>query len=170
MLAKLLSLDKNWSEKIFIERQPIWLRWVILILAHSADSWFWLAGLGILWYWGSERWKFLAILLIKSILILAISVMLIKLLVRRKRPIGEWGKLYRHTDPHSFPSGHAARAILIVVVLISHIPMYYSMLLVVWALLVSYARVALGVHYLSDVLAGLILGLVVSQVSLALFI
>jgi undecaprenyl-diphosphatase len=48
--------------------------------------------------------------------VLAAMVLGIKFLVRRKRPEGEWGQIYRNTDPHSFPSGHAARAFLIAVI------------------------------------------------------
>ena len=48
-----------------------------------------------------------------GILILAALVLAIKFLVRRQRPEGEWGAIYRNTDPHSFPSGHAARAVLL---------------------------------------------------------
>ena len=51
-----------------------------------------------------------------GILGLAGVVLAIKFLVRRERPQGEWGGIYRNTDPHSFPSGHAARAFLIAVV------------------------------------------------------
>ena len=45
--------------------------------------------------------------------LLAVMVLLIKFRIRRQRPVGEWGRIYRNTDPHSFPSGHAARAFLI---------------------------------------------------------
>jgi undecaprenyl-diphosphatase len=37
-------------------------------------------------------------------------------------------------------------------------PSWLAVLLMVWAPLVGLARVAMGVHYLSDVLAGAVLG------------
>jgi membrane-associated phospholipid phosphatase len=111
-----------------IAEKPGLLRTLAAVLAHSGDSWFWLAGLGLIWWLGSDYWKERAIILIVSILLTAIVVFVIKLLVRRKRPEGEWGKFYRSTDPHSFP---------------------------------SVARVAMGVHYLSDVIAGMAMGLVI---------
>ena len=62
------------------------------------------------------------------------------------------------TDPHSFPSGHAARCILIMVLSFGFTPTWLAMIISIWAILVSVARVGLGVHYLSDVIAGMILG------------
>ena len=37
----------------------------------------------------------------------------VKQVIRRERPAGEWGGIYRAIDPHSFPSGHATRAALL---------------------------------------------------------
>jgi membrane-associated phospholipid phosphatase len=93
----------------------------------------------------------------------------IKFLVRRKRPEGEWGGIYRNTDPHSFPSGHAARAFLIAVVASALAPPWLGILLWIWAPLVSVARVAMGVHYVSDIVAGAGLGIVVAWIGLQLY-
>jgi undecaprenyl-diphosphatase len=85
--------------------------------------------------------------------------MLVKFSVRRRRPEGEWGAIYRKTDPHSFPSGHAARAAMLAMLAAGLGPSWFSLLLALWAPLVILARVAMGVHYLSDVLAGALFGL-----------
>jgi undecaprenyl-diphosphatase len=87
-------------------------------------------------------------------------VMAIKFTVRRRRPEGEWGSIYRNTDPHSFPSGHAARTAMLAILSISVGPPWFGVLLVVWAPLVSLARVAMGLHYFSDVVVGVALGVV----------
>jgi undecaprenyl-diphosphatase len=68
------------------------------------------------------------------------------------------GKIYRKTDPHSFPSGHAARAVMLATIMLGLGPIWLGILLVIWAILVVLARVLMGVHYLSDVLAGALLG------------
>ena len=101
----------------------------------------------------------LGLVMLAGILIAAAIVMPIKFIVRRRRPEGEWGSIYRNTDPHSFPSGHAARVVMLAVVGLALGPAWLGVLLLVWAPLVSLARVAMGVHYLSDVVAGMILGL-----------
>jgi undecaprenyl-diphosphatase len=104
-----------------------------------------------------------------GILVLAVLVLAIKFSVRRSRPEGEWGAIYRNTDPHSFPSGHAARAAMLAVLAIGLGPVWFAILVLIWVPFVSLARIAMGLHYLSDVLAGLILGvmagLVIMQIS-----
>jgi undecaprenyl-diphosphatase len=157
----LIELDIRLSEYMRIAEKPGLLRTLAAVLAHSGDSWFWLAGLGLIWWLGSDYWKERAIILIVSILLTAIVVFVIKLLVRRKRPEGEWGKFYRSTDPHSFPSGHAVRAMMLTVVVLGLGPLWLGLVLLVWAPLVGVARVAMGVHYLSDVIAGMAMGLVI---------
>jgi len=92
------------------------------------------------------------------ILVLALIVTALKFSIRRRRPEGEWGAIYRSTDPHSFPSGHAARAALLAVSSLVWGPSWLGALLVLWAPIVSLARVAMGLHYLSDVIAGATLG------------
>ena len=149
-----------------IAEQPGLLRNIAAVLAHSGDSWFWLAELGMLWWLGTDYWKGRALTLIVSILLTALVVFVVKLAVRRRRPEGEWGKFYRTTDPHSFPSGHAVRSVMLAVVMLGLGPLWLGLLLLVWAPLVGLARVSMGVHYLSDVLAGMFLGLVVGVVVL----
>ena len=92
--------------------------------------------------------------------------MIIKFTFRRQRPEGEWGVIYRSTDPHSFPSGHAARAALLAILTITWGPPWLGVLLVIWAPLVSLARVAMGLHYLSDILVGIFLGLIAGLLGL----
>ena len=79
------------------------------------------------------------------------------------------GGIYRNTDPHSFPSGHAARAFLIAAVASVLAPAWLGIILWIWAPLVSLARVAMGVHYVSDVLAGALLGIAVALIGLQIY-
>jgi membrane-associated phospholipid phosphatase len=155
----LIRLDARLTQQMRIAEKPGSLRTVAIVLAHSGDSWFWLAGLILVWWLGNAYWKNLALTMIISILITAGVVFVIKFTVRRSRPEGEWGKVYRSTDPHSFPSGHAVRAVMLTVVMLGLGPLWLGLCMVVWAPLVALARVAMGVHYVSDVLAGMLLGL-----------
>jgi undecaprenyl-diphosphatase len=166
MLDKLLELDLQHSRRLNIAGQPGILRTVAGILAHSGDSWFWLAGLAMLFILGNPAWKNRAAVLAASILATAILVLAIKFSVRRQRPDGQWGAIYRSTDPHSFPSGHAARAFLIATLAIGLGPPWFGIVALLWAPLVTMARVAMGVHYLSDVLAGVLVGLLMGVVIL----
>jgi undecaprenyl-diphosphatase len=155
---QLLSLDARLSAQLRVAERPGLLRTCAAFLAHSGDSWFWWAGLALLWWRGNLFWRPWALTVLLSIIGLAVIVLAIKFTIRRSRPQGEWGGMYRSTDPHSFPSGHAARAILIGVLAIGLGPGWLAILLCVWAPLVALARVAMGLHYLSDIVAGAVLG------------
>jgi len=111
------------------------------------------------WFFSNTFWKQWAILMLAAISVLAALVMGLKFVIRRRRPEGEWGGIYRNTDPHSFPSGHAARGFLIAVLATGLGPAGLAVALWAWAPLVSLARVAMGVHYVSDVVAGLVIGI-----------
>lgn len=137
-----------------------------MFFAHSGDSWFWWAGLALLAWLGGQFWRPWALTVLASIVALAAVVLVIKFSIRRRRPEGEWGRFYRSTDPHSFPSGHAARAVLIAVLAIGLGPGWLAILLCIWAPLVALARVAMGVHYVSDILAGGIVGLIAGVIAL----
>jgi undecaprenyl-diphosphatase len=158
LIQRLLKLDADLSVRLRVAERPGLTRSLAAIFAHSGDSWFWLLGLALTWWLGTTEWKQKALLMGGAILVSAVLVMVIKFTIRRRRPAGEWGGIYRSTDPHSFPSGHAARACLLAVLAVGLGPAWFGILLVVWAPLVCLARVAMGVHYLSDVLAGMVFG------------
>ncbi len=156
----MIDLDARLTQRLRVAEKPGLLRIVASILAHSGDSWFWLAGLGLMWLFGTDYWKRELLVMIFSILVAALLVFVIKRLFRRQRPEGEWGKFYRLTDPHSFPSGHAVRAMMLAIIMLGMSP-GVGIALLIWAPLVGLARVAMGVHYLSDVLVGMLLGILV---------
>lgn len=163
---KILELDAQLSARMRVAERPGLLRTSVAVLAHSGDSWFWWVGLALLWWLGNGFWRPWALTVLLSILALAIIVLGIKFTIRRRRPEGEWGALYRNTDPHSFPSGHAARVVLIAILAIGLGPGWLALVLCIWAPLVALARVAMGVHYLSDIIAGAGLGLVAGLITL----
>jgi len=67
-------------------------------------------------------------------------------------------------DPFSFPSGHTLHAVAFTLVALEYYPVL-AWLTVPFTLLVAASRVALGLHYPSDVLAGAALGAVVAALS-----
>lgn len=165
---ELVTLDADLSARLRLHGQRS-LAWRLAVFfAHSGDSWFWMAGLLLIWLLADDTWHDRAALLAVGVGGLAVLVLSIKFLVRRQRPPGEWGSIYRNTDPHSFPSGHAARAFMLAVMAIGLGPAWFGLLLIIWAPLVCLARVITGVHYLSDVLAGAFLGALVGWLILLL--
>jgi undecaprenyl-diphosphatase len=158
----MLEIDRDWSMALRVAEKPGALRNLARFFAHSGDSWFWGLGLLVLWVLGNVSWQRWAVYELFWISLLAALVMALKFSIRRKRPEGEWGAIYRNTDPHSFPSGHAARAFLIAVLATLLGPAWLAVALWIWAPLVCLARVSMGVHYVSDVVAGAIFGMLVA--------
>jgi undecaprenyl-diphosphatase len=168
LLQYILDLDRRMTARLRIAERPGPLRSLAIFFAHSGDSWFWGLGLILLWFLGRGRWKDWSVMQFAGIVLLIVVVMSIKFSIRRRRPEGEWGSIYRNTDPHSFPSGHAARAFLIAVIAAGLGPGWLALILWIWAPLVAVARVAMGVHYLSDIAAGALLGSLVGVICLEL--
>ncbi len=165
----LLELDARLSDQLRVAEKPGVLRNFAAFFAHSGDSWFWAAALILLWLFSDPAWKQWEVVEFFGILGLAGVVLAIKFLVRRERPQGEWGGIYRNSDPHSFPSGHAARAFLIAVIASAFGPIWLFAALWIWAPLVALARVSMGVHYVSDVVAGAVLGVIVALIGLQIY-
>lgn len=161
LLKRMIELDGRFSSFLRLRPDAGMVRRVAAILAHSGDSWFWLLGLFFVWILAGIEWHNRAALLVIGIVVQAVLVLVIKFSIRRRRPEGEWGAIYRNTDPHSFPSGHAARAGLLAVMSWGLGPFWFALAVLLWAPLVSLARVLMGVHYVSDVLAGVLVGVLV---------
>ncbi len=160
-LQKLNQYDLDFTGRIRLKStaHPLWKPAVLL--AHSGDSWLWATGVSLAWLlsFGKSSLHHFSAILELSIVFQALVVFVIKYIIRRERPSGEWGGIYRQVDPHSFPSGHATRAVMLAVLALSLGPAWFGLLLAVWAPLVCAARVMTGVHYVSDVVAGMLLGL-----------
>ncbi len=157
-LENLLTLDARISAQMRVAESPGLQRSMAAFFAHSGDSWFCIAMLALVWWRGTQFWQERAKIMIIAIIITAVIVLALKFAIRRQRPEGEWGDIYRTTDPHSFPSGHATRAFLLATMALGLGPIWLGIALAIWAPLVSIARVAMGVHYVSDVAAGLGVG------------
>ncbi len=121
---------------------------------------------GLLW-WRSER--LLALWVVVSGVLVLGGNALIKLLVRRERPV--WDLPLHEIGGYSFPSGHSAGAGLfftvmaLMTIVVTGRGLRRRLWLVLWivlGLLVAADRVVLGVHFLSDVTAGLCFGTVVT--------
>ncbi|MBC7873386.1 MAG: phosphatase PAP2 family protein [Ferruginibacter sp.] len=100
-------------------------------------------------------------------------MLLLKNLFRRKRPLAP---LLNAVKGLSFPSGHAIMAVTFygfIIYILFHtvsndvVKYFLTALLVILIGLVGFSRVYLRVHYLSDVLAGFIIGLLWLFVSIA---
>lgn len=164
----LLRWDAQLSKALHVSDKHTIVALVLKFFAHSGDSWFWLAGLIITWLLTVGEWRQRVLFLGVGLAVMAVAVILLKFSIRRPRPDGDWGQIYRITDPHSFPSGHAARSAALAVMGIAIGPPWFAILLILWSPWVGLSRVALGVHYLSDVVAGWLVGAVMGLIAITL--
>jgi undecaprenyl-diphosphatase len=158
-IKTLLEKDHQLSQRTRIPEDNPGLKKAAAFLAHSGDSWFWGAALALLWFIGPADWRPQIVLLFIGILFTAVSVLILKFLIKRPRPEGEWGQVYRKSDPHSFPSGHAARAIMLTTITFLSGYVWIGAGMLIWTLLVDLSRVGLGVHYYTDILVGTGIGI-----------
>jgi undecaprenyl-diphosphatase len=151
--------DANLSARLRTLTENAFVRGLAAFAARSGDWWFWVAGMVLLWVFAPPLWKWRAIILTVGMFITGLVVLVMKYTIRRPRPEGEWGEFYRKTDPHSFPSGHAARSMLLPVLGLGLGPIWFGLLLLAWWPLIGLGRVARGVHYMLDVVVGWLVGL-----------
>src|SRR5580658_9949972 len=139
---------------------PRWIRIWMLCATRGGDGWLWYAmGLLLLVFGGDAR--FMAVSAAGLAAASGIALFLrIKKASGRKRPCAIephcWATLLP-PDQFSFPSGHTITAFAVTVSLTSFYPelapgLYFC------AISVAASRILLGMHFLSDVLAGAAIG------------
>jgi len=141
-------------------RAPRWIRYWMIAATRMGDGWLWYGvGLMLLVFGGPQR--FSAIGAAGASAITGIGVFkLLKTLSQRPRPCHIephcWSKVLP-PDRFSFPSGHTMTAFSIALVVSYFYPSLEGMLFFA-ALSIALSRIVLGMHYLSDVLAGMVIG------------
>ncbi len=141
---------------------------VALGIAHSGDSVVWVGLCLLAWFLGNVQWKMRAVIVFAGLVVAEIVVVGIKMCIRRPRPPGDAGRIYRKTDPFSFPSGHAARASMLCLLSIVLGPLCAALAIALWSPIMIVSRIAIGIHYVFDVVAGILLGILLTLVLLGL--
>lgn len=105
------------------------------------------------------------------LLSLLVNNLLLKNLVGRVRPyevIPGLVPLIPRPKEYSFPSGHSASSFAAASVFYRTMPKKFGIPIVILAFLISVSRLYVGVHYPSDVLVGIVSGIVLSYVAEAI--
>ena len=152
-------------------RAPRWLRSSTLWITRLGDGWIWYALAVIILFFGGEK-RLVAVGAGLAASLAGIVVFRqLKLISKRPRPYQVephcWAMVIP-PDRFSFPSGHSMTAFSITVT-IGHFYPDLQMLLIVLALSIAASRIILGMHYLTDVVAGAAIGIGLGLASLSLF-
>jgi undecaprenyl-diphosphatase len=146
---------------------PRWVRLYVISSTRGGDGWLWYAmGFAILLFGGEGRFQALGAAGVSA----ALSILLFKILKRltgRRRPCQIaphcWATLLP-PDQFSFPSGHTMTAFAVAIPL----ALFYPTLMIglfFCALSIAMSRILLGMHFLSDVVAGALIGTALGYLS-----
>ena len=106
-------------------------------------------------------WQIKSVYVFFTVALASLLSFIFKHIIDRVRPFEAYDFLEKLSvgGSPSFPSGHTTAAFAVSVGLILAYPKWYVIVpAILWAILAGYSRMSLGVHYPSDVLAGIILG------------
>ena len=160
MLGFISSGDQRLMRRVNRWKPPRWIRLWMILATRAGDGWLWYAiGVLVLAFGGSSRFAAVATAGISCGIGAALFVVL-KRLAGRKRPCAIaahcWATLLP-PDQFSFPSGHSICAFAFAVSIGLFEPsLLYGLLFC--ALSVAISRIVLGLHFLSDVVVGSLIG------------
>ncbi|MGH9653672.1 MAG: phosphatase PAP2 family protein, partial [Bryobacteraceae bacterium] len=161
---KLMRKVNKWSA-------PRWVRLSAIAATRGGDGWLWyLVGLCVLVFGGAGRLTAGASAGSAALAGIGLFATL-KKVSGRKRPCAIaphcWATLLP-PDRFSFPSGHTITAFAVAVAFGSFYPVLLPVLLF-FALSIAASRILLGMHFLSDVVAGALIGMGLALGSHSLF-
>ena len=171
MLQFIATRDLKLMRKVNKWPAPRWVRYLAIAATRAGDGWLWyMVGLSVLLWGGPER--ITAVASAGSAALVGIGVFKsLKKLSGRKRPCEIephcWATLLP-PDQFSFPSGHTITAFAVAIGLGGFYPALLPALLLC-ALLIATSRILLGMHFLSDVVVGALVGMGLALTSHSLF-
>ncbi len=153
-----LSIHRPWLATLRLASKlgdwPVWMALIALQpLLHGVQGWAYLLQYSVTALFAIGMYR------------------LLKTRLCRERPFITFDGSIACTEPaldrYSFPSGHTMHAVMFCLLTASHSP-WLLILLAPLSLLIALSRVGLGLHYLSDVVAGALIGTTFAWASLQL--
>lgn len=141
-----------------------WLDTAMNLVTHLGDLRVWMLIAALIYWRGRENDSFF---LMNSLLLSVVTGNLLKNTFARPRPSTE---IFRNVAANelstfSFPSGHATTIGAAYGYLSRIVAKKLKILFAVAVIVAAYSRIYLGVHFLSDVLVGLLLGFAIGKVN-----
>ncbi len=159
--------DHRVMRRVHCWRAPRWIRLWMVCATRAGDGWLWFAlAATVLFFGGPARLQALGAGALAAGAGIAIFVNLKKAIGRRRPCVLEphcWANLLP-PDQFSFPSGHSITAFAVAVSIGAFYPPLFAGLLFC-AASVAASRILLGMHFLSDVVAGGAIGALLGYVA-----
>lgn len=167
VIRRLADLDARIFLGVNAIHDRLRLRWVSRTVSWSGDGYCYalMALLLPAMMASGERWLIAGLL---GFLIELPVYWLLKNAFRRRRPIAVVKILHpvlKPSDEFSFPSGHTTAAFMVAYITTVHFPAL-TLPMYAWATAIGLSRVALKVHFVSDIVAGMIIGTGIGAFSL----
>lgn len=161
-MQKLLNIDNNIFRAINnIQNTALnYFMFLVSLLGELAIIWFFFGAL-ILYKNKKDGKKIFILMTLAIALTVIINHAVISYFIFRERPylaLSEVYQLGKQWTDSSFPSGHVSSAMAATVVLGRYYKKYL-LYMIIFVLLTMLSRIFLGMHYPSDVLAGVLVGL-----------
>jgi undecaprenyl-diphosphatase len=152
--------DRKLMRRLNQWHAPKWVRTWMVSSTRAGDGWLWGAlGIFLLFFGGSHRFAAAGAAGI-AVVIGQILFRVMKHWIGRERPCATethcWATLLP-PDRFSFPSGHTITAFCAAVPIGLHYPLLMPLVLFC-ACSIAASRIVLGLHFLSDVVAGMLIG------------
>ena len=135
---------------------------IMKVITHLGDKgilWI-LVTLALLWYYKTRK---LGVRCMVSMVIgLVITNLILKNWVARIRPyelIQGLECIVKKADDYSFPSGHTTNSLACAWVIFRRAPKKWGVPALILAILISLSRLYVGIHYPTDVLGGVVIGI-----------
>ena len=172
MFRKIRLLDYKVTDSITKIQCRFLDKLMVLSTYAGTGAFIWWSGLAIPFVVIKEYRNTGIILIVTLGINYLIGEIIIKKSVGRGRPSNliddEEMKIHKPKD-NSFPSGHTASSFCAFTVTFWNCPAYFWIPALVVACLIGFSRLYLRVHYLSDVIGGMVLGLIDGSVISLLF-
>lgn len=169
-IEPIMRIDLAFSLLCLQHRFSVSLARVSRAVSHTGDGHLYLV-FGVLAWWLEESSG--TLFLVAGLIAFAIELptyWVMKNCFKRRRP-QEFSHLITSyitpSDRYSLPSGHTAAAFLMATLISCFFP-ELAFTAFMWAGLIALSRILLGVHFLSDVVIGALLGVLSAQASMSL--
>ena len=158
------NIDISIIEKVYRFQHNLnseWFNKVMIFFTILGDN-------GIIWIaialtlFLNRKYRKIGLFSIISLIICALLVnVILKPLIHRPRPFSELADitlLIKAPKDYSFPSGHTAASFVMVYIFFRHIKKYFIPVFIT-GILITFSRMYLSVHFPSDIIAGIIIGI-----------